>query len=226
MSNVKMAPPSRFIYSFVLHQMQALLLQLLLHSQMCQWIINQNTKRSNQLSLNHSPNWKVNMRGVHSKTSSLTTGTLKDLHGLREQRTLTEVGNFQNVPFKQPHTRNQIHMHVYRRGSADTQTVAHNQRLPCTHAVLFKVELNSGAFRGRWVTQTHWCAQRLWLKNGECEWAVGIVFLALSNMLRPVYWNVSCSPPSRLERVSSSLLNTWLRCLSSFSRCVSVSHTS
>lgn len=27
----------------------------------------------------------------------------------------------------------------------------------------------------------------------ECEWAMGSVFLAQSNMLRPVYWNVSYS---------------------------------
>lgn len=61
---------------------------------------------------------------------------------------------------------------------------------------LFKVRLNNGVFGGRWLTLTHWCAQRLWLKNGECEWAVGSVFLAQSNMLRPVYWNVSYSDPN------------------------------
>lgn len=92
---------------------------------------------------------------------------------------------------------------------------------------LFKVRLNNGVFGGRWLTLTHWCAQRLWLKNGECEWAVGSVSLAQSNMLRPVHWNVSYSDPnSPPQQVSSPLLNTWLWCLSSFSRCVSVSHTS
>lgn len=73
----------------------------------------------------------------------------------------------------------------------DTGSTAH------TLLSLFKAKLNNGAYEGRWLTLTYWCAQRLWLKYRESEWAVGSAFVTESNMLRPAYWNVSCSHPSR-----------------------------
>lgn len=53
------------------------MLQLLLHSQMCQWIINHNTKRSNQLSV-----WTIRATGKSVfavETSFETTETLNNV---------------------------------------------------------------------------------------------------------------------------------------------------
>ena len=97
-------------------------------------------------------------------------------------------------------------------------------RLLCTHAVLFKVKLNARMFGGRWLTQMHWCAHRLWPKSGECEWAMESVFPAQSNMLRPLHRKVTYSHLYRHPSPSSSAIPLWnagFRCLSPVSRCQS-----
>lgn len=91
---------------------------------------------------------------------------------------------------------------------------------------LSEVRLSNGAFGGRWLTPTHWCAQRLWLKNrvwggcGKCVCGPRAICWDLCTETSPTVI------PTAPQQVSSPLWNAWLGYLSSFSRCVSVSHTS
>lgn len=99
--------------------------------------------------------------------------------------------------------------------------------LPHTLFFLSKVRLNNGVFGGRWLTLTHWFAQtvtekwRVWVGCGKCvsgpeQYVKACVLKRLLQSSQQPPW----------ADLSSPLLNTWHRCLSSFSRCVSVSHTS
>lgn len=133
------------------------------------------------------------------ETSSLTTETEACSDGLSKNR----GGMLKVLDYLHTHTKIQVDKYSMHHGvCTDTQNVAWNNATwgigSIAHMTfcLFKVRLSNGAFGDRWLTPTHWCAQRLWLKNGECEWAVGSVFVAQSNMLRPVYWNVSYSHPN------------------------------
>ena len=200
---------------------------------MCQWIINHNTKRSNRLSVNRKTNWKVNLHGFHAAKflfnhwvpEACSDSLLENRGGMRNSggKTFTHTHT---------HTHNNPDTHVWmteRRFSKRCLKIKQPEALAPLHTGCSSSPKCSSVTERLEADDSHQLTGVLrdcdW--KIECEGAVGSVFVG------PEQYVKTCAPkrlptviPAAPQQVSSPLWGAWLGYLSSFSRCVSVSHTS
>lgn len=120
------------------------MLQLPLHGQMRQWIINHSTKRSNQRSVNAKTDCKVNLHGVYSRHILFSDWNAHAWLQVEQMRSPTVIENLNT----------HIQIQSYHRYSQCCQC----RGIGATAHMLFSffvVRLNNGAFGSRWLTPTH-----------------------------------------------------------------------